>query len=64
MFVILLTIEHLHDSLDMLVCQHIIICTLFEKRTGINKLDGGITFVFCQHQNVHGDSSAEEQIRR
>ena len=61
---IFLAVEYRHDLLDVCIQQHIVVCFFLEQPTGINKLGGGIGFVFGQHQNIHCGGGAKKQVRR
>ncbi len=64
MIFIRFVVKHLHDLLDMLRSQYIIIGLFFEQPAGVDKLGSGIALVFGKHQNVHGDGGAVKQVGR
>ncbi|MNF85335.1 hypothetical protein D3C84_677260 [compost metagenome] len=59
-----LAVEHLHDLLDVRIQQQVVVGFLLEQAAGVDELGGGVGLVFGQHQNVHGDGGAVEQIGR
>ena len=61
---ICLAVEHLHDLFDVRVQQHVVISLSFEivRTAGIDELGRRVFLVFCQHQNIHRDGSAVEQV--
>jgi len=66
MFNIGFAIEGLHDLFDMLLGEDVGIGGFFKVvlTAGINKLGGGVGFVFGQHQYIDGDGGAKKQIGR
>ena len=59
-----LAIKHLHNFLNVLISERVVIGFLFEQPAGVDELGGHIGFVFGQHQNIDGDGGAKKQVRR
>src|SRR5690606_13384367 len=59
-----LAVEHRHDLVDVGVQQHVVVGFLVKQAAGVDELGGGVGLVFGQHQNVHGDGGAVEQVGR
>src|SRR5690606_13385860 len=61
---VFLAVEHDHDLIDMLIQQQVVISALLEQVAGVDELGGGVGLVFGQHQDVHRDGGAVEQVGR
>ena len=59
-----LAVEHRHDLFDVRIQQRVVVRFLLEQAAGIDELRGGVGLVFGQHQDVHGDGGAKEQVGR
>lgn len=57
-----LAVKHGHDLLDVFIQQHVVVGLFLEQTAGINELGGGVGLALGQHQNVHGNRGAKEQI--
>src|SRR5690606_3651511 len=57
-----LAVEHRHDLGDMRVQQRVVVGLFLEQAAGVDELGGGVRLVFGQHQNIHGDGGAVEQV--
>src|SRR6478736_470170 len=64
MFNIRFAIEGLHNVFDVLVRERVGIGIFSKQTTGINKLGGGVGFVFGEHQNIHTNGGAKKQVGR
>src|SRR5690606_29771571 len=61
---VFLAVEHGHDLVDMRIHQQVVISALLEQVAGVDELDVGIGLVLGQHQDVHRDGGAVEQVGR
>src|SRR5690606_4520856 len=61
---VFLAVEHGHDLIYMLIQQQVVISALLEQPAGVDELDVGIGLVLGQHQDVHRDGGAVEQVGR
>ena len=56
---VLLGVEELHDALDVIIGERVVVGLLFEKAAGIDELGAGVGFVLREHEDVHRDGGAE-----
>ena len=59
-----LAVEYRHDLVDVRVQQRVVVGLFLEQATGVDELDIGLGLVFGQHQDVHGNGGAKEQVGR
>ncbi len=59
-----LAVKGIHNRFDVLVSQHIVVGLFLEEPAGIDELRFGVGFMFGQHQDIHRDGGAEEEVGR